>query len=219
MPPAELSAIQPRTPAATAGGDAVGTQSESAGTDLAEQRSASSKKTSARRSVQSGLLLAIFSGLLAWVAPMLWTVDPTSDSKARAIAGFGVLLLEVFAFQGGLMLLVLAILAAAMGFRKNAAVLTILAAIHAGPGLVSSISGAQSLPAASEPDAQAITILSHNLLFSSANLDALAVIVDTEKPDVIMLQEVVGVRAHEIIERFQDEYSYHIRPTRNSWGA
>ena len=158
---------------------------------------------------------AVASGVLAWLIPTLWVSDPLSGSETRALAGFGVLLLEVFAFHGGLALLAIAPVALLARRRFAAVALLVLAAVHSGPGFAAALRSPAPIPT----ENPVLTVLSHNLLFSSASLDDLAAIVEAEQPDVIMLQEVVAARGHEILTRFSGEYPHHVWPATHRWGA
>lgn len=171
----------------------------------------------AARLIDLGLRLAVFAGLFAVALPLVWSVHPLSESRVRAIAGFGVLLCEVFAFHGGLALGVLALGAVVCRRWRSAVLLAVLGGVHAGPGLVACVSPPRAVVI--DDETPTLTILSHNLLFSSADLDALESIVDRERPDAIMLQEVVGKQAGEILERFGDDYPHIVWPNTHRWGG
>lgn len=186
--------------------------------------------------------MAGLAGVVVLVLPHLWATDPASDSEVRALAGFVVLCCEVFAFHGGLALLAFAVLVAIVGvarglwgragrrrgsgrrrsvWRDTGIVggLALIGIANAGPGLVRSARAPSPELVRGQVSAPTFTVLSHNLLFSSAGLDRLATLVERERPDAIMLQEVVGERAHEILCRFADEYPYVVWPNTHRWGA
>ncbi len=182
-----------------------------------EERAEPGRVPIASRLIDAGLRLAVSAGLLALAIPFFWAVDPSSDSRVRAIAGFGVLLCEVFAFHGGLALGALALGAVVCRRWRSAVFLAVLGGVHAGPGLVACVLPPRAV--AIDDGTPTLTILSHNLLFSSASLEAFESVVDRERPDAIMLQEVVGEQAREILERFGDDYPHIVWPNTHRWGG
>jgi endonuclease/exonuclease/phosphatase (EEP) superfamily protein YafD len=144
---------------------------------------------------------AVTAGVAALVVPMVWRDDPGA-SPAVALAGFAVLLLEVFAFHGGLALLGGAVFAGVFRRPWFAAALAALGAVHAGPGLIESArSGGEAPPGA-------FTVVSVNTLFTTADLETIAGIVDRERPDVIVFQEVMPDRASALLGRFREGYPH-----------
>lgn len=146
---------------------------------------------------------AVTAGVAALVVPMVWRDDPGA-SPAVAMVGFAVLMMEVFAFHGGLALLAGAGIAGVFRRPWFAAGLAALGAVHAGPGLIESTrSGGEAPPGA-------FTVVSVNTLFTTADLEAIAGIVDREHPDVIVFQEVMPDRADELIARFRRTHPHTV---------
>lgn len=158
--------------------------------------------------------LAAAAGLVAIILPAIWTDDPGRVSRAGALLGFAVLLLEVFSFHGGLVLLAASLPAFILKHRVNGGLLALLGLLLAGPGLVSNLR-IPPIPG----DTERFTVISYNMLFSSADLTMIETIAVRERPDVIVLQEVVGVRAHEVRERFEDTHPHVAGPDSHRWGC
>lgn len=150
---------------------------------------------------------AVTAGVGAAVVPMLWRDEPGAPD-AVALIGFGVLLLEVFAFHGGLALLVGAVFAGLFRRPWFAAALAALGAVHAGSGLIES-----TRPGGTAPPG-AFTVVSVNTLFTTSDLDAIAGIVDREHPDVIVFQEVMTDRAPALLGRFRERYPHAVHEPR-----
>lgn len=178
----------------------------------------------ARRAVGLLALIALICGVCAFAVPLVWTPEPAdgplADARWYALLGFGVLLVEVFAFHGGLAMLGFAALALVCRFRMLALALAAVGMIHAAPGLVRVAGAISSAPPAPGPAGQPVlTVVSHNMLFSSASLDAIADIVDREQPDVIMIQEVVRADARALFDRFGSAYPHRVSADSHRWGA
>lgn len=171
----------------------------------------------AARAVGVLCLAAVSAGVLVSAMPLLWTVDPAGVSPVRGVLGFGVLLMEVFAFHAGLGLLVLGVVAFLLGRRRSAVCVLLLGVVHAGPGLVQLV---PSRPAVSASvDDPGLTVLASNLLFTRADMDTLHAQAQRESPDVILLQEVMPDRGDEIRERFAATHPHTVGPTPGRWGT
>ena len=173
--------------------------------------------------VRLALLGAALAGGAALVLPAAWTTDPSDESKVRALAGFVVLCCEVFAFHGGLALLAVGLAAVFVRPRWIAGCILLLGAVHAGHGLLATgraiVTGKPPAIASGDSAETTLTVLSQNLLYSRARLEALAEIVKAERPDVIVLQEVITDRADEILARFGDSYPHVVHPATHRWGG
>lgn len=156
----------------------------------------------------------IAAGTLALLLPAVWPADPEAASFVRGWLGFVVLLAEVFAFHGGVFLLALGAVALVFMRRVSACALLVLGAGLSGPGVLAAV-GNRAEPS----DAPGVTVLSSNLLFMTANLDLLSADVESESPDVIVLQEVFPRRGDELRARFAEEYPHTVGPTAGRWGT
>jgi endonuclease/exonuclease/phosphatase (EEP) superfamily protein YafD len=222
MPTGELLTGPVRTPAHQAGD--IGVRGSTGNTGQPADRcpgdagdvSTRASGGAVRRVFCLCLALAVLAGVVALVGPRVWSADPAGDSRAWALAGFAALLCEVFAFHGGLVLALIGGMSVLARERRLGAVILTLAGVHAGPGLLAMLTPP---PAAAVPPGETLTVLSHNLLFSSASLDALGTIVDRERPDVILLQEVVTDRAGEVFDRFVGDYPHIVWPASHRWGS
>lgn len=158
----------------------------------------------------------IAAGSVVLVVPTVWTDDPASTSVVRAWAGFAVLLMEVFAFHGGVALLALGAALLLMKRWSSAGALLVLGAALAGPGLAEcAVTERERV----SPDAPGLTVLASNLLFTTADLDSLLAEVRSESPDVILLQEVMPRRGDEIRRRFASTHPHAVGPTPGRWGT
>lgn len=166
-----------------------------------------------RATIDTAASAAVAFALLAGLIPILWHDDPADTSRPAVLAGFVVLLFEVFAFHGGLALLAIAALAGILKRLRFAAIFALLGLVFSGPGLASYF---KQHPV---PPAGAFTVLSVNTLYLSADMGAIEHIVEREKPDIIVLQEVFRDDASRILERFADAYPYTVAPISHKWGC
>lgn len=150
------------------------------------------------------------------VVPAVWSDDPASTSVVRAWAGFAVLLMEVFAFHGGVALLALGAALLVLKRWSAAGALLVLGAALAGPGLAEFVGTERER---ASPDAPGLTVLASNLLFTRADMDTLREQARRESPDVILLQEVMPDRGDEIRERFASTHPHTVGPTPGRWGT
>ena len=171
----------------------------------------------AARAVGVLCLAAVFAGVLVSAMPLLWSVDPAGVSPLRGVLGFGVLLMEVFAFHAGLGLLGLGVVAFVLGRRRSALCVLLLGVVHAGPGFVQLVPS-RPVVSASVNDS-GLTVLASNLLFTRADMDTLHAQAQRESPDVILLQEVMPNRGDEISERFAATHPHTVGPTPGRWGT
>lgn len=166
----------------------------------------------ARGLIWSGVIVAY--GVLAF--GWLWKAGGAGMSDAAAQAAFAALIVQTFAFHGGLVLLV--VLASALMLRMRLAALVLVPALAwtLGPAVWSWVRPLPAQPPAGTP---VLVVFSANVLYSNTHAEDLMSQVDRVDADVVLLQEFDAGPHAELERRIREKYP-HARtwPQSDSFG-